>query len=254
LTPASGGDLMVTRASFIMAQQPRLARTRRHASLVLGDPDLTWRNAHVADERDKLRPLSGARDEATRVASHLGTKAELGPDASLATLRAQGTDVPILHVAAHGFTDPGDPARSFVVLADGHLTAQALYASGFGFGSDTGYQAGLVMLSACQTARGALHPDSVINLANGFLVAGANTVVSTLWSIDDKSSRRLVDKFYQLLAPGQGNESGWSAAGALRAAQLERLRDADDSHPFFWAAFKLTGNARNPLAPGLAGG
>ena len=242
-----GGNLRFTESTLFMAPLPRSERVFRQRSVVLGDPDLACHNDQLADGAGKVQALVGAREEAELVATRLGTHAELGPAASMATLQAQAHDVPVVHIAAHGFSDPADPSGSFLVLADGHLSAQALYTSGFGFGSTT-CQAGLVVLSACQTGRGAVHPDSVINLANGFLIAGANAVVSTLWNIDDASSLRLVDKFYELLGGDGDGRSAFSAAGALRAAQLERLRDPEDDHPFFWAAFRLTGSARNPLS------
>ncbi len=242
-----GGNLMFTRDALFVAPQARCERVFRNGSVVLGDPDLTCHNDRLVDGSPKVQPLAGALEEAKLVASRLGTHADLGKAASLATLQAQAHDVPAVHIAAHAFTDPTDPSKSFLILADGHLSAQTLYTSGFGFGGTT-CQAGLIVLSACQTGRGAMHPDSVINLANGFLIAGANAVVSTLWNIDDDSSLRLVDKFYELLCGHDGDKSDFSVAGALRAAQLERLRDADESHPFFWAAFKLTGSARNPLS------
>jgi CHAT domain-containing protein len=242
-----GGDLMIARPNLIMGQQGQRERVYCNRNVVLGDPDLTYHNDQLAGDSGKVKPLAGAREEAKLVAAHLGTPADLDKAATLVTLRSQAHDVPVVHIAAHGFADPTNPANSFLILADGHLSAQMLYTSGFGFGATT-CQAGLVVLSACQTGRGLLHPDSVINLANGFLIAGANAVVATLWSIDDKSSLRLIDKFYELLGANEGGKSNFSVAGALRAAQLERLRDADDSHPFFWAAFRLTGSARNPLA------
>ena len=163
-----------------------------------------------------------------------------GKEATNAAMSVDGRDVRVLHIAAHAVADAADPRNSFVALADGPLTAGALYQTGFGFGGLV-FEVGLVVLSGCQTGLGTLHPDSVISLANGFLIAGANSVLSTLWSIRDEASMLLMIHFTEQMRDGA------TLPAALRAAQLERLDDPSTSHPVFWAAFKLTGNARNPL-------
>jgi CHAT domain-containing protein len=239
-----GGNLMITRSDAIVAKQGRRDAVYEHRGVVLGDPDLSCRGS----ERPDLPALPGAREEAERVAARLGVTARVGPDATLAALWEQAPESRVVHVAAHAIANATDPAHSVLVLADGDVSAQELYNSGFGFGS-AHCRAGLVLLSACQTGLGVLHPDSVINLANGFLIAGANAVVATLWSIVDESSLRLMERFYELLATGEeADQRRLSVPAALRIAQLERLRDERDRHPLCWAAYKATGSPRNPLA------
>jgi len=99
----------------------------------------------------------------------------------------------------------------------------------------------LVVLSACQTGTGEqLYGQSPADLRHAFHLAGARAVVSSLWSVPDRATRDLMTAFMQA-PPGQDR------AAALRAAQLKviqemRKSDVRHAHPFFWAAFTLSGS------------
>lgn len=93
----------------------------------------------------------------------------------------------------------------------------------------------LVMLTACETARGDVHAgQSAAGMRQAFQLAGARAVVATLWSVDQRASRLLTEDVFAELAAGRPIER------ALREAQLRRAHDPETSHPFYWAAFTLT--------------
>ena len=75
--------------------------------------------------------------------------------------------------------------------------------------------------------------DELIGLARGFFSAGAPTLLLSLWTVDDEATAGLMASFYRRLLGGA------SPAAALRAAQLQLLRE--QPHPFFWSPFMIVG-------------
>ena len=75
--------------------------------------------------------------------------------------------------------------------------------------------------------------DDVVGFTRGFLYAGANSIVSSLWEVNDEATSILMQELYK-------NLKDKDKRTALRLAQL-KVKDTYNSHPYFWAAFQLTG-------------
>jgi tetratricopeptide (TPR) repeat protein len=190
--------------------------------LVLGDPDGS---------------LPNARQEAQAIAELYGVTAHVGEEAQEHLLWEQGPDTGILHLSTHGFYDARSPLFSYVLLTsgageDGRLDVYEIYNRGLDL-----QNADLVVLSACQTSRGELsRGDEIVSLNRALIYAGTPSVMTSLWSVDDVSTRELMERFYTHL------QEGMSKAGALRAAQMELVAEGTYAHPYYWAAFGVTGD------------
>ncbi len=93
----------------------------------------------------------------------------------------------------------------------------------------------LVVLSACDTGMGNIHNgEGVFGFKRSFVLAGAQTLILSLWKIPDQTTRQLMTNFYTYWT------SGLSKSESLRRARLEIRKSYD--HPFYWAAFQLVGN------------
>jgi CHAT domain-containing protein len=204
---------------------------------IWGNPDFKGRystTVNGAAETVALSPLPGTAKEVGAIAQLFNASAAQ-QQAVLTDSVLTRSKVNILHLATHGFANMEDGMQSFVAFSDGPLYAEQLY-------EQAGVlKAKMVVLSACETGLGYISKDSPIGLTTAFLVGGANSVVSTLWSIDDDASAELMVQFYQQLQQGR------DIPAALQAAQLSLLKNPRWASPVFWAAFKQTGSVQNPI-------
>ena len=103
-----------------------------------------------------------------------------------------------VHLACHGRADAQRPLLSGLILAGGEeLTTLDLFRLRI--------PADLVVLSACRTAVGKQHrAEGIFGLTRAFMLAGSPRVISSLWSVDDRATKALMVKFYELWNPKTG--------------------------------------------------
>lgn len=101
----------------------------------------------------------------------------------------------------------------------------------------------LVVLSACETGVGTIQAgDGVFGLRRALVLAGAQAQLVSLWKVSDQATQELMADYYQRLLKGEGRSE------ALRDAQLKMMANPARRHPYFWAAFILSGDW-TPLTP-----
>jgi CHAT domain-containing protein/lipopolysaccharide biosynthesis regulator YciM len=206
-------------------------------------------------------PLDGTREEAEAIRRLLpGAVVLTGSRATKAAV-AQAGAPSVLHIASHAFFLPenGAPApgaadtrsmtptvqssnpllRSGIALAGANLSRPgdpgiltALEASTLNL-----WGTRLVTLSACDTGVGDVKiGEGVYGLRRAFFVAGAESLVMSLWPISDRVTRTVMTRYYAGLARGEGR------GAALRRVQLAMIADPRRHHPFYWAAFIQAGD------------
>ncbi|MEO5859336.1 MAG: CHAT domain-containing tetratricopeptide repeat protein [Pyrinomonadaceae bacterium] len=204
-------------------------------------------------------PLRGTAAEAAEIKKYFPeSKLLTGSEATVAAIRALKAPK-ILHLATHGFfledseakrgidgqlTQIESPlARSGIALAganmrnaeqeDGLLTA--LEAAGLNLSGTK-----LVVLSACDTGLGEIrNGEGVYGLRRSFALAGAESLVMSLWPVSDQVTRELMTGYYRNLKKGLGRGE------ALRQVRLEMIRSGARKHPFYWASFIQSGEWAN---------
>jgi tetratricopeptide (TPR) repeat protein len=201
-------------------------------------------------EPGKLSALPSAAREVQVVADALGlpqSRVLVPPAATEAALKQENlTQYAVLHFAVHGVPSSKFPERSALLLEpgspneDGLLQAREVL--------DLRLNAGLVTLSACETAAGSSYgQEGVASLVRPFLAAGARTVIANLWDIEDAFSLALMKELYRQLAAGR------DAGEALRQAKLAMLAEfGPDATPKLWSGVVLFGDPRTTISGGRA--
>ena len=214
---------------------------------VFADPGES--QANTARFRGALGRLPAARTEAREVEEVFEDRAIVYLDelATETAAREELTSAGITHFACHAIVDsklPLDSALSLSADGDSGLLQAWEIAEQIDVRSD------LVVLSACDTAGGGGRSgEGIVGLVRAFQVAGAETVIATLWRIGDESAAALMGRFYRHLVDGLNRTE------ALQAAQLDLIRGPveviregqavllDASSPRHWAPFILLGRA-----------
>ena len=110
---------------------------------------------------------------------------------------------------------------------DYHLTAEDV--------ESMQLDADLVVLSACHTARGKINSEGVVGLARAFQVAGARSIVTSLWAIPDDATKYFMENFYDNL------RNGLAVADAIRATQVTMQNTEAYKDVINWGSFKVFG-------------
>ena len=150
---------------------------------------------------------------------------------------------PVLHLATHGLFS-SDPEKTFILAYDDLINVRQLDLLVKSRTQSSFNTIELLVLSACQTARG--DKRGGLGMAGVAVQAGAESTLATLWNVSDSSTSKFMTLFYQ------GLKAGATKAEALRQAQLTFLnnpqyKDKGYDHPYHWAAFILLGNGFNTL-------
>ncbi len=192
-------------------------------------------------ERQELVALPESRNEVETIAADLPKPGTilLGDQATETDFkRLPLNQYNVIHLALHGYADSEFPDRSALVFApenppvdDGLLQVREI--------RRLPLNARLVTLSACNTGVGPVGEEGVANIVNAFIEAGAQSVVSTLWEVEDRATAQLMIDFYQHLGHNEGK------AESLRRAQLDMLHSG--APPYYWAGFELVGEPDGSL-------
>ncbi|MDQ1558116.1 MAG: hypothetical protein QOD32_1176 [Pyrinomonadaceae bacterium] len=237
-----------------------LTATAAKSLLAIGNPALveaTVAPARVALLGDAVAPsLPEAELQVKALGQLYGasrSKIYVGAEAREERVKTEAGNYQVIHLATHGVLNDASPMYSYVMLAreprmraggetieDGLLEAWELM--------NMDLKAEMVVLSACETARGRVSSgEGMIGLAWALFVAGSPVTVVSQWKVESAGTTELMLVFHRNLQaqPPRGREATtphMSKAEALRRAALSLLRSEKYSHPFYWAGFVMIGD------------
>ena len=244
----------------------------QHSSSIDKELNSSGRQSRDLDlEKIAFKRLDGTRQEGIDIASLLGVEPWLAEKAVKEKLESITSPL-ILHIATHGFFVEDQPEtfhqeqllsarklpitkqenpllRSGLALAGANWkNKQFRPPSEVGNGILTAEEVSnldlseteLVVLSACETGLGDVQTgEGVFGLRRAFVLAGAKTLVMSLWKVPDQQTQELMTEFYRRLFWGEGRGE------ALRNVQLEMRKKYPD--PYYWGAFICQGEISSIL-------
>lgn len=228
--------------------KPHQQTNHQPTLLAFGNPSI---GENVAPRRklalmdEHLTPLPEAEIQVRSVGEIYSpdSRVYIGREAGEDRWKSEADQYRVLHLATHGVLDDRSPMYSYLVLApanhpqdseDGLLEAWEIMRMHL--------NADLVVLSACETARGKVSAgEAVIGLTWAFFVAGSPATLVTQWKVESASSGDLMTQFHKRW---RGGRSGLSKAKSLQLAAVQMLHRRKYSHPFYWAGYILVGNGQ----------
>ncbi len=201
----------------------------------LSDRHLTVLLAGLAQSTQGFAPLPGVKQELEEISRRIPGQILLDRDFIRPNLQKQLdiNESPIVHLATHGqFSSEADD--TFLVAWDGLIKVRELN-QWLETRKNNPNPIELLILSACQTARG--DDRASLGLAGVAVRSGARSTLATLWAVDDRATSELIVKFYEILSTEKIGK-----AEALSKAQLSLLSSPFYNHPYYWSPFVLIGN------------
>ncbi len=206
--------------------------------LAVGDPEYS--------AASKLERLPHTREEVLAIGEIVDEKKRrvlLGAQASESAFKSmlKAHRPRIVHLATHGLVDPHQPSASGIALCEPEGGKEDGMLHTLEIASLT-LDGGLVVMSACESARGRLsRSEGVVGLSRAFLASGVDGVVASLWAVSDKSTAALMKEMYRHMI-GEKRP----AAHALWEARCELLKIPEYAHPFHWSPFIAIGTQTSP--------
>lgn len=232
-------------------------------------PTTTSRAFSADNTRYGVKYLPGTLEEVKEISQNFNISPKLvtdisGTEESFKSLA--GSHIDIIHLATHGFFWNEDDAkkRNYVTFLnntknlrsdeDKALTRSGLFFSGANLGLrgeslpndvEDGVLTALelsnmnlghvdmVVMSACESGLGETSGEGVFGLQRGFKLAGANTLLMSLWKVDDTATQILMSNFYKNYLSGKSKQE------SLKLAQQSLRNNSEYTAPEYWAAFIL---------------
>ncbi|MBN1252874.1 MAG: CHAT domain-containing protein [Bacteroidales bacterium] len=193
-------------------------------------------------ETDKYSNLENTKKEIKSILNYFKGEVYIGESATKTKFKSISGKNGIFHLALHANLEKVNSDYSYLAFSQTNIEKDKNLMYSYEISS---YQinASMVVLSACSTGDGKIFSgEGVMSLSRGFILAGASSVIHTLWEINDETSAVIIDCFYKFLSEGK------SKSEALQLAKIKYIENSSPemSNPVYWSGIVLLGN-QNPL-------
>jgi len=186
--------------------------------------------APISFESEDLPELSYSNNEINNIKKSISGDFYTHNEARSSTFLNKSSDYKIIHLATHADAS----SNPWIGFSNKKLSLHELYTYS--------NNADLVTLSACNTSKGEqAKGEGILSLARGFFHSGANSVIASLWNINDKQTSQIVTTFYENLKAGQ------SKVNALHNAKITYLKNNTlaEASPYYWSSLVLIGDTES---------
>lgn len=183
-----------------------------------------------------LSELKYNTQEVEEIQTLIGGKILPGAAATRSNFEAAAGECQVLHLATHGKSNNEAGHFSFLAFSESADSTENIlfYVKDL---QNLRIPAELVVLSACETGIGELQKgEGVVSVGKGFSYAGAKSILTTLWQVNDNTTAKLMPLFYEKL------QAGYSKEVALKLAKKVFIADNRDAHPFYWSGYLIFGD------------
>lgn len=183
-----------------------------------------------------LTPLKFNTQEVTQVKNILNGEILQGLQATKTAFKAIANKYRILHLATHGKSNNEAGDYSFLAFSStvDSTTNSFFYVKDL---LDLALPTELVVLSACETGTGEIQKgEGVVSLGKGFSYAGVKSLLTTLWTVSDQATSKLIPLFFKELKAGHSKDK------ALQFAKQQFLKENRDAHPYYWSGYIMIGD------------
>jgi CHAT domain-containing protein len=212
---------------------------------------------------DKSKELPATRAFAQKLQTEYGksrVQMLVGADADEKRVKTEAGRYRIIHIGSHGILDGISPMYSYLVLAQSaedalpSLHSEEQNPGVMDLGRDGFLEswevmdlqlgARLVVLSACETARGRLaNGEGVMGMSWALFMAGTPATIVSQWNVESESTNELMLAFYQELLTKQQFKMKMDPAEALQRAAITLKGTRGFAHPYYWAGFVFIGDS-----------
>jgi CHAT domain-containing protein len=195
---------------------------------------------YFSNLRANLQPLPAAEKEIKILSENFQGDFLFENAANEKDFKKIAANYSVIHLAMHGILESSRPMLSSLVFTENRDSLEDNLLQAYEI-SRLKLNAGLVVLSACETGYGKFEQgEGIVSLARSFMYAGVPSLVVSLWQVNDQSTAMVMENFYKNLA------SGMNKAVALRKAKLSYIKNTEGilAHPAFWSPFIQLGNSK----------